>query len=282
MKNEVVTESHSSLLSVQSSDQQQSLLIVDDSDDMLQFLSGNFSQQYQIATAHDGIEALDLLSKQQFDLIISDWMMPRMDGAEFCKQVRSNPLTSHIPLILLTAKTDDQSKVEGMDIGADAYIEKPFSVQYLDACIRNMIQRRRDLMKHFAEVPEEPIAPLANNALDNEFLQRMNSIIEANISNTDFNVNTLAEEMNVSRSGLFAKIKAITDVTPNEMIQVIRLKQAARLLAEGRYRINEVGYMVGFSSPSYFTKCFQKQFGMKPGDYVKKHANESGRIRASR
>ena len=275
MKNEVVTESHSSLLSVQSSDQQQSLLIVDDSDDMLQFLSGNFSQQYQIATAHDGIEALDLLSKQQFDLIISDWMMPRMDGAEFCKQVRSNPLTSHIPLILLTAKTDDQSKVEGMDIGADAYIEKPFSVQYLDACIRNMIQRRRDLMKHFAEVPEEPIAPLANNALDNEFLQRMNTIIEANISNTDFNVNTLAEEMNVSRSGLFAKIKAITDVTPNEMIQVIRLKQAARLLAEGRYRINEVGYMVGFSSPSYFTKCFQKQFGMKPGDYVKKHANES-------
>jgi signal transduction histidine kinase/DNA-binding response OmpR family regulator len=248
----------------------QSLLIVDDSDDMLEFLSSNFCQQYQVTTAHDGIEALDLLSKHEYDLIISDWMMPRMDGAEFCKQVRNNPLTSHIPLILLTAKTDEQSKVEGMDIGADAYIEKPFSLQYLEACIRNIITMRRKLIEKFSSEPTSPITEIASNPTDDKFLKQMTQIIEENIANSDLSVNLLAEQLGISRSGLFAKIKTLADVTPNEMIQIIRLKRAAQLLQEGKYLISEVGYMVGFSNPSYFTKCFQKQFGIKPGDYIKK------------
>jgi DNA-binding response OmpR family regulator/two-component sensor histidine kinase len=248
----------------------QSLLIVDDSDDMLEFLSSNFCQQYQVTTAHDGIEALDLLSKHEYDLIISDWMMPRMDGAAFCKQVRSNPLTSHIPLILLTAKTDEQSKVEGMDIGADAYIEKPFSLQYLEACIRNIIAMRKKLIEKFSSEPTAPITEIASNPTDDKFLKQMTRIIEENIANSDLSVNLLAEQLGISRSGLFAKIKTLADVTPNEMIQIIRLKRAAQLLQEGKYLISEVGYMVGFSNPSYFTKCFQKQFGIKPGDYIKK------------
>ena len=248
----------------------QSLSIVDDSDDMWEFLSSNFCQQYQVTTAHDGIEALDLLSKHEYDLIISDWMMPRMDGAEFCKQVRNNPLTSHIPLILLTAKTDEQSKVEGMDIGADAYIEKPFSLQYLEACIRNIITMRRKLIEKFSSEPTAPITEIASNPTDDKFLKQMTQIIEENIANSDLSVNLLAEQLGISRSGLFAKIKTLADVTPNEMIQIIRLKRAAQLLQEGKYLISEVGYMVGFSNPSYFTKCFQKQFGIKPGDYIKK------------
>ena len=247
----------------------QSLLIVDDSDDMLEFLSSSLNQEYQIATAHDGIEALDLVSKQQFDLIISDWMMPRMDGAEFCKQVRNNPLTSHIPFIMLTAKTDDQSKVEGMDIGADAYIEKPFSVQYLEACIRNIIALRRKLIEKFTSEPATPVEDIASNPTDDKFLKQMTQIIEENMSNSDLSVNFLAEQLGISRSGLFAKIKTLADITPNEMIQVVRLKRAAKLLREGKYLVSEVGYMVGFSNPSYFTKCFQKQFGIKPGDYIK-------------
>lgn len=245
------------------------LLIVDDSDDMLEFLSSSLNQQYQIATAHDGIEALDLVSKQQFDLIISDWMMPRMDGAEFCKQVRNNPLTSHIPFIMLTAKTDDQSKVEGMDIGADAYIEKPFSVQYLEACIRNIIALRRKLIEKFSSEPTAPVTEIASNPTDDKFLTQMTQIIEENMANSDLSVNFLAEQLGISRSGLFAKIKTLADITPNEMIQVVRLKRAAKLLREGKYLVSEVGYMVGFSNPSYFTKCFQKQFGIKPGDYIK-------------
>ena len=245
------------------------LLIADDSDDMLEFLAGSFHQQYQVSTAHDGIEALDLLFKQPFDLIISDWMMPRMDGAEFCRQVRTNPLTSHIPFIMLTAKTDDQSKVEGMDVGADAYIEKPFSPQYLEACIRNIIAMRRQLIEKFSNEPAIPASEISSNPTDNKFLTEMTRLIEENISNNDLSVNFLAEQLGISRSGLFAKIKTLADVTPNEMIQIIRLKRAARLLREGKYLVSEVGYMVGFSNPSYFTKCFQKQFGIKPGDYIK-------------
>jgi YesN/AraC family two-component response regulator len=251
--------------------QHQTMLIVDDSEDMRQFLESSFSDNYAIVTAGDGIEALHLLQQHQISIIISDWMMPRMDGAEFCRRVRQNPLTSHIPFVMLTAKTDDDSKVEGMDVGADTYIEKPFSVQYLEACIRNILQIRRQLMEKFSTQPLEPVTEIAQNPTDNEFLTKMNRIIEENFSNSELNVDFLAERLNISRSGLFAKIKTLADVTPNEMIQIVRLKRAAQLLHEGGHMVSEVGYMVGFSNPSYFSKCFQKQFGIRPADYMKKN-----------
>ncbi len=246
------------------------MLIVEDSEDMRDFLDQNFRDKYKVITAGDGIEALDLLSRHEVNIIISDWMMPRMDGAEFCRRVRHNPLTSHIPFVMLTAKTDDDSKVEGMDVGADTYIEKPFSVQYLEACIRNMLEMRRRLIEKFSTQPLEPVTEIANNPTDNEFLARMNKLIEENFSNSELNVNFLAEQLNISRSGLFAKIKTLADVTPNEMIQIVRLKRAAQLLQENKYSVSEVGYMVGFSNPSYFTKCFQKQFGIRPTDIRQK------------
>ena len=245
------------------------MLIVDDSEDMVAFLKDSFCHQYEVITASDGIEALDLLKKHEVNIIISDWMMPRMDGAELCRRVRLNPLTSHIPFVMLTAKTDDDAKVEGMDVGADTYIEKPFSLEYLEACIRNMLKLRRQLMEKFSTQPLEPVTEIAQNATDNEFLVRMNRIIEENFSNSELNVNFLAEKLNISRSGLFAKIKTLADITPNEMIQIVRLKKAAQLLLERKYTVSEIGYMVGFSNPSYFSKCFQKQFGIKPADYMK-------------
>lgn len=247
---------------------QQTMLIVEDSEDMRDFLVNNFHEQYEVITAGDGIEALDQLEKHEVNIIISDWMMPRMDGAELCRRVRSNQLTSHIPFVMLTAKTDDDSKVEGMDVGADTYIEKPFSVQYLEACIRNILQIRRQLMEKFSTQPLEPVTEIAQNPTDNDFLIRMNKIIEENFSNSDLNVDFLADKLNISRSGLFAKIKTLADVTPNEMIQIVRLKRAAQLLHDGSYLVSEVGYMVGFSNPSYFSKCFQKQFGIRPSDYA--------------
>ena len=245
------------------------MLIVEDNDDMVSFLSSHFQQHYNVLTAGDGIEGMAVIDKNEVNIIVSDWMMPRMDGAEFCRHIRQNPLTSHIPFIMLTAKTDNQSKIEGMNVGADIYVEKPFSVEYLEACIANILQMRRLLMQKVSTQPFEDVAQIGTNPIDSEFLKKMNQIIEDNISNADLNVNFLAEQLNISRSGLFAKIKSLSDVTPNEMIQVIRLKRAARLLVEGKYLVSEVGYMVGFSSPSYFSKCFYKQFGMKPGDYVK-------------
>ena len=251
------------------------MLIVDDSEDMVAFLKDSFCHQYEVITASDGIEALDLLKKHEVNIIISDWMMPRMDGAELCRRVRLNPLTSHIPFVMLTAKTDDDAKVEGMDVGADIYIEKPFSLEYLEACIRNMLKLRRQLMEKFSTQPLEPVTEIAQNATDNEFLVRMNKIIEENFSNSELNVNFLADRLNISRSGLFAKIKTLADITPNEMIQIVRLKKAAQLLLERKYTVSEIGYMVGFSNPSYFSKCFQKQFGIKPADYMKSRQTES-------
>ena len=245
------------------------MLIVDDSKDMRDFLESNFNDKYEILTAEDGIEALHLLLQHEVSMIISDWMMPRMDGAELCRRMRQDQRTSHIPFIMLTAKTDDDSKVEGMDVGADTYIEKPFSVQYLEACIRNILQIRRRLMEKFSTQPLEPVTEIAQNPTDSEFLKKMNQIIEENFSNSDLNVNFLAEKLNISRSGLFAKIKTLAEITPNEMIQMVRLKRAAQLMKEGKYTISEISYMVGFSNPSYFSKCFQKQFGIKPTDYMK-------------
>lgn len=244
------------------------MLIVDDNQEMLNFLSSSFRDKYSILTAEDGLEALEKLKENEVTLIVSDWMMPRMDGVEFCKAVRANQAISHIPFILLTAKTDTNSKIEGMDCGADAYIEKPFSVQYLEACIKNLVDLRNLLRQKFSQMPLVPLNSIANNSMDDKFLTRMNEIIEENFSNPELSVDFLAEQLCISRSGLFAKIKTLANITPNELIQVVRLKKAAALLSENKYRINEICYMVGFNNPSYFSKCFQKQFGMKPGEFI--------------
>lgn len=263
------------------------LLVVDDSEDMVAFLRGTFEADYRVVTAGDGIEALDRLKRLQnladertgegvgtVSLIVCDWMMPRMDGAELCRRVRQDKATSHIPFVMLTAKTDSAAKVEGMDVGADAYIEKPFSVDYLKAAIRGILDMRRRLRERFATQPLEPATELASNATDDDFMRRLTQVIEDNFSNADLSVKFLAEQMDMSRSSLFAKIKSLGDLTPNEMIQVVRLKKAAQLLRDGRHQVGEVGYMVGFSNPSYFSKCFAKQFGMRPGDFLRQVQND--------
>ncbi len=249
----------------------QRVLVVDDHQDMIDFIAAHLSSRYEVLTAHDGIEALDILHRQEVSLIVSDWMMPRMDGAELCRRVRSDALTSHIPFIMLTAKTDDSAKVEGMNVGADAYVEKPFSLDYLDACLRNLLLIRQRLREKFSSQPMEPVVRIAQSDTDKVFLERMTQVIEENFANPDLSVQFLAEQLAISRSGLFAKIKSLADVTPNEMIQIVRLKRAAALLGEGKYQVSEVCYRVGFSSPSYFSKCFQKQFGVKPSEFVKKN-----------
>ena len=255
-------------LPVASSKDKPMMLIVDDNEEMLNFLSSSFSARYSILTAEDGIEALEKLKTNEVTLIVSDWMMPRMDGVEFCKTLRADQAISHIPFILLTAKTDTNSKIEGMDCGADAYIEKPFSVQYLEACIKNLLDLRSLLRQKFSKMPMVPLNSIASNSMDNKFLTRVNEIIEQNFSNSDLSVDFLAEQLCISRSGLFAKIKTLANITPNELIQIVRLKKAAVLLSENKYRVNEICYMVGFNNPSYFAKCFQKQFGIKPGEFA--------------
>lgn len=243
------------------------LLVVEDNADMREFLSNNLQDSYQILVAKNGKQGLEQLRKQPVDIIISDVMMPVMDGLTFTNEVKKDLSFSHIPLILLTAKTDKDSKLTGMRSGADAYIEKPFSPQLLQAQMENLLLSRKNLRKKFSEMPFIPLQSVAGNKADEKFVARLNKIIEKNISNAEFSVDVLAEELNISRSGLFAKVKSLVDMTPNELIQLIRLKKAAQLLSEKEFRINEICYQVGFNNPSYFSKCFQKQFGMLPKDF---------------
>lgn len=258
-----------------SADVQPSVLIVDDNEELLSFLSGCMTDHYEVLTATSGEAALALLQERQVTLIISDWMMPGMDGGELCRRLRRNPLTSHIPVILLTAKTDNASKIAGMDCGADTYIEKPFSVDYVLACARNLLELRRLLRESFASRPLTPVTTIASNPTDTDFVQRITALIEKNFDNTELSVDFLARELCLSRSGLFAKIKALTDSTPGEMIQLTRLKKAAQLLSEGNLRISEICYQVGFSSPSYFTKCFTAQFGIRPSEFAAQQSAEA-------
>jgi len=247
---------------------QSTLLIVEDNAEMRNFLCENFEWNYRILLAENGKEGLEHLKKHQVDIIISDVMMPVMDGITFSRKVKDELQYCHIPLILLTAKTDIDSKVSGIQSGADAYIEKPFSPQILRAQVENLLNSRQTLRKKFSEMPFVPLDSVAENKADEIFLTKLNKIIEKNISNMDFSIDMLAEQLCISRSGLFAKIKNLVGMTPNELIQLIRLKKAAELLATREFRINEICYQVGFNNPSYFSKCFHKQFGVLPKDFI--------------
>ena len=250
---------------------QKKILIVEDDPDMLSFLVSSLKNDFIILTADNGITALEVLADNSVSLIISDWMMKSMDGITLCKSVRSESKTSHIPFIILTARTDDGSKVKSMKSGADMHIEKPFSVQHLKACINNILDIRSQLHHKLFTTPLTPIDSIAENGSDVKFLSDLNNIIEENFSYNDLSIDFIASKMKISRSGLFSKIKTITDSTPNELIMLIRMKKAAQLLLENKYRINEICYMVGFNNPSYFSKCFLKQFGVKPLDFVNNH-----------
>lgn len=244
------------------------VLVVEDNSEMLAFVSRQLSANYSILKAANGAEALKILDEKDVNVVVSDVMMPVMDGFELCKAIKSDLNYSHIPVILLTAKTDIQSKIEGMELGADAYIEKPFSVEYLNACVANLINNREKLRQAFAKSPFIAASTMALTKADEEFIKKLNEIIHANISNPDFSMEDMADNLNISRSNFYRKIKGVLDLSPNEYLRIERLKRAAQLLKEGESRINEICYTVGFNSPSYFSKCFQKQFGVLPKDFL--------------
>jgi Signal transduction histidine kinase len=244
------------------------ILVVEDNPEMRLFISRVLLEQYNVINSTNGIEALKMLDNNMVNLIVSDIMMPQMDGFELCKAIKSDLSYSHIPVILLTAKTNLQSKIEGMEVGADAYIEKPFSNNYLLACIANQLQNREKVREAFTKSPFVSSHTMAITQPDEEFLDKLNETIQSNMSNPNFSIDDMAEMFFMSRSSFYRKIRGIVGVSPNELLRVERLKKAARLLNEGSAQVNEVCYMVGFNSPSYFAKCFFKQFDMLPKDYA--------------
>lgn len=244
------------------------VLVVEDNRDMLSFEVRQLSHEYTVLTATNGVEALQMLDGNYVNIVVSDVVMPLMDGFELCKNIKSKLDYSHIPIILLTAKTNIQSKIEGLELGADAYIEKPFSVEYLHACISNLITNREKLRRAFANSPFVAANTMALTKADEEFIKKLNEIILLNLHNPEFSMDDIADGLNMSRSNFYRKIKGVLDLTPNEYLRLERLKRAAQLLKEGENRVNEICYMVGFNSPSYFSKCFLKQFGVLPKDFV--------------
>jgi DNA-binding response OmpR family regulator len=246
------------------------LLIVEDDKELLQFLSGKFKHNYHIFKAYNGKIALEILEKEDVDIVVTDIMMPETDGLQLCMEIKSNVNYSHIPIIILTAKTDLKSKIGSLDAGADAYVEKPFSMEHLSAQITNLLNNRNKVKQAFINSPSQNIGSIALTKADENFLEKVTQIIHKNLSETLFNVDSLSEELHMSRSSLHRKIKGISELTPNDFIQLVRLKKAVELLEEGSYRINEIYFLVGFNSSSYFSKSFKKQFGMSPKDFVKR------------
>jgi len=244
------------------------ILIVEDNQEMCHFIKKQLSGDYNVLTAGNGEEGLDKLENHYVHLILCDIMMPHMDGFEFCQIIKTDVNFSHIPIVLLTAKTNIQSKIEGMDIGADAYIEKPFSTAYLIAVIANLINTREKLRDTFAKVPLVLANSMAATKTDKEFLEKLQKIIHENLHKQDLKMEHIAEQMNMIRASFYRKIKGILDLSPNDYLRLERLKAAAQLLKSNTYQINEISYMVGFGTSSYFSKCFHKQFGMYPKEFA--------------
>lgn len=244
------------------------LLLVDDNEEILEFLEHELNEKYTVIKAFNGREALELLKENAVQLVISDIMMPVMDGFELCRIIKINFDHSHIPVILLTAKNTLQSKIEGLELGADAYIEKPFSPEYLQVQIANLLTNRNKIKEYFASSPLVHIKSMAYSKADEQFLEKINESIFKNLEDTELDVEKLAGLMNMSKPTLYRKIKSLSDLSPNELINITRLKKAAELLVEGHYKIYEVADMVGYASQTNFGRNFLKQFGMTPSDYL--------------
>jgi len=246
---------------------EKTILLVDDNKEIVEFLSKDLRTEYVVFTARNGKEGLNIIETHSIQLIISDIKMPVMDGFEFCHQLKSSLNWSHIPIILLTAKNTLQSKIQGLEVGADAYIEKPFSPEHLKAQIKNLLGNRNKIKEYFATSPLAHMSSMAYSKADEDFLGRLNEFIFNNIENTNLDVDLLAKIMNMSRPTLYRKIKEISDLTPTELIGVARLKKAAELLISGDYKIFEVAMMAGFNSQSSFGKAFLKQFKVTPSEF---------------
>ena len=245
-----------------------SVLIIDDNADIRSYVHGLLHTDYTVIEAADGSEGIRKAMRYVPDLIISDVMMPGIDGIECCRRLKSELQTCHIPVILLTACSLDEQRIQGYDGGSDSYISKPFSSQLLLARVRNLIDSHRRLKQFFGD--GQTLAKEDVCDMDKDFVEKFKALIDAKMGDSNLNVEDLGKDMGLSRVQLYRKIKSLTNYSPNELLRIARLKKAASLLASSDMTVSEIGYEVGFSSPSYFTKCYKEQFGESPTDLLKR------------
>ena len=254
----------------------QRILVVEDHDDLREYLSHTLSEAYQVETCTNGKEALKIIPEFKPDLVLSDIMMPEMRGDKLCSAIKNNILTSHIPVILLTALNDEKNIVEGLETGADKYLIKPFNIGILKASIANILTNRALLRSKYAEMElhNDSISINYSNTLDQQFLEAVKETITENLDNSGFNVESLCASQNMSRSSFYNKLKALTDQAPADYIRLIRLKRAAQLLSEGQYNISEISDMTGFNDVKYFREVFKKYYKISPSGYSKGEMKE--------
>lgn len=244
------------------------ILVVDDNEDILEFISQVLGDIYKLHLAGSGEIAQKILDTEIVDLIISDIMMPGIDGFQLCRLIKSNVEYCHIPVVLLTVKNTYQSHIEGLEVGADLYIQKPFSPELLQLQITNLLENRLKIKAHFASSPFEDVRVMAHSKTDENFLKKLDEYIRKNINNRNLNIDQLADHMNMSRPTFYRKIKSLSALSPKELIDVTRLKKATRLIAQNEFTMFEISKMVGYSSQGLFNKNFQRYFNVPPQEYI--------------
>lgn len=244
------------------------LLLVEDNEEFRLFLKEQLAHHYQIIEARDGMEAFDFAVDKQPDLIVSDLMMPKRDGLELCKMLKADLRTSHIPVIILTARSADEYKLSGYEVGADYYLTKPFHLDLLLLRIASLVEHQEERQKLFQKTIDVEPSAITVNTLDEKLIKDALKLIEDHMSDTEFSVDELASELGMSRGHLYRKLVAITGKSPIEFMRLMRLKRAAQLLRDGKMSVNDVTYMVGFNNPKYFRKYFKEAFGLSPSQYA--------------
>jgi signal transduction histidine kinase/ligand-binding sensor domain-containing protein/DNA-binding response OmpR family regulator len=252
------------------------ILIVEDNVDMIDFMVVSLKEKFNFIIAENGEDGLNKAHKLMPALIVSDIMMPVMDGLEFCRKIKQDSKTSHIPIILLTAKSLTSQKIEGIRMGADIYMTKPFEIELLEAHIDHLLERQSELAQYFKhELITQPVSATMGENEDDRFLKKVMNTIEVNIANPEFSVELLSEEMGMSATHLYRKLKSLTHLSANEIIKKYRIKKASLLLKNKEGNISEIMYEVGFSNLSYFSKCFKTEFGITPKEYQQKESRHS-------
>lgn len=252
------------------------LLFVDDSEDVRAYVTLLLQDDYNLLVTDNAKNAMELSVQNIPDLVLSDVMMPEIDGIELCNMLKSNSKTSHIPIILLTAKVTEESRIEGLESGADDYMTKPFDNEELAVRIRNLIEQRKNLREKFSKEINVQPAGLVSNILDKEFMKKVYEHINQNLGNPNYDTDHLANELFISRRQLHRKLQALTGHSPGEFMRTLRMKQAAKMLLEKRFSITQIAYEVGFGSPAQFTRAFKKHFDCLPSELNDKYKNQSG------
>ncbi|WP_373515212.1 two-component regulator propeller domain-containing protein [Persicitalea sp.] len=243
------------------------VLVVEDHDDLRQYLAQCLGKTYRVHTATNGREALAYARQEIPDLVVSDWLMPDMDGVQLCGALKTDERTSHVPVLMLTSRSSNESKVEGLDAGADDYVTKPFNLDVLFSRVRNLIQSRRLLREKYSRILTLNDAPVAAESVEELFLRKALNLIENRLADPELDVSLLERELGMSNTQLYRKLKALTGKGGNELIRHVRLQRATHLLKAGNRQVAEVAYDVGFNDPNYFNRVFRKEFGLSPGEW---------------